>query len=194
MTGVKDNRSEITGNWDRRRMGRRAFLRLGTMGAAALVLGVREPTKGTVLTAPTFPEYPFALGVASGDPLPDGVVLWTRLAPYPLLGGGMPRRDAVVSWEVASDEGFNTIVRSGTALATPELAHSVHVEVGGLEPGRFYWYRFKAGDEISSIGRTKTALTLGSRMEAMTFAFASCQYWEAGYYPAYRAMAQERRP
>lgn len=101
------------------------------MGAAALVLGTGQPRKGTLLSAPTFPDYPFTLGVASGDPYPDGGVLWTRLAPVPLLGGGMPRRDVKVRWEVASDEDFSGIVTSGTTTATPELAHSVHVEVGG---------------------------------------------------------------
>lgn len=164
---------------------------MSALGAAALLLGNREPKKGKLLAAPVFSEYPFKLGVASGDPLPDGVVLWTRLAPYPLLEGGMPRRDVEVRWELASDEGFEDVLQSGTTLATPELAHSVHVEVGGLEPRRFYWYRFMAGDEVSPTGRTKTAPAAGAPLSAMAFAFASCQYWEAGFYPAYRAMAEE---
>ncbi len=188
---VKGDPSKIAGKRDKRRIGRGAFLRLGALGAAALLLGEGQPKKGKLLSVPTFPEYPFALGVASGDPLPDGFVLWMRLAPYPLLGGGMPRRDVEVRWELASDEDFNNVVRSGTALATPEFAHSVHVEVEGLEPGRYYWYRFESGGEISPTGRTKTAPGSEARTEAMTFAFASCQYWEADLYPAYRAMAKE---
>ena len=182
--------SSITGNWDRR-ISRRKFLSSGGVGAVALLLGAEEPKKGAVLTAPTFPDYPFKLGIASGDPLPEGIVLWTRLAPDPLLGGGMPQRNVKVRWEVASDEDFSQIVQSGTATAKPEFAHSVHVEVGELEPGRYYWYRFKSGDEISATGRTRTASALGYELNAMAFAFASCQYWEDGYYPAYRAMAEE---
>ena len=94
--------------------------------------------------------YPFTLGVASGDPAPDGVVLWTRLAPDPLeYQTGMPDAAVEVDWEVATDEAMTRVVRSGTALAPPELAHSVHVEVAGLEPGREYCYRFRAGGERS---------------------------------------------
>ena len=93
-------------------------------------------------------RYPFSLGVASGDPLPDGIVLWTRLAPKPLEGGGMPMNIVDVDWEIARDARFQNVVQKGTALARPELGHSVHVEVGGLEPAREYWYRFHAGDEV----------------------------------------------
>src|SRR5262245_32938422 len=91
------------------------------------------------------PEYPFKLGVASGDPAPDGVVLWTRLAPDPLNGGGMPPEAVEVEWRVATDELMRRVVAAGRETAVPGLAHSVHVEVGGLEPGRWYWYRFNTG-------------------------------------------------
>ncbi len=104
-----------------------------------------------------FADYPFTLGVASGYPRPNGVVLWTRLAPRPLEGGGMPPQPVEVAWEVATDEAFRNIVRRGEAVAAPELAHSVHVEVPGLEPGRWYWYRFHAGSAASPVGRTRTA-------------------------------------
>src|SRR5690348_14421679 len=90
---------------------------------------------------------PFTLGVASGDPAEDGFVLWTRLAPEPLADdglGGMPPRDVPVDWEVASDEGFRRIVRRGVQVARPEFGHSVHVELTHLEPGREYFYRFRA--------------------------------------------------
>src|SRR3954462_13244382 len=86
--------------------------------------------------------YPFTLGIASGDPLPDGVVLWTRLAPDPLNGGGMPDRAVDVAWQVAEDPRFRRIVRQGTGQALPALGHSVHVDVRGLRPHREYWYRF----------------------------------------------------
>ena len=181
----------ITGNWDRHRMSRRDFLALGGMGAAALALGTMGSAQDAS-AAVTFSSYPFKLGVASGDPRPDGVVLWTRLAPDPLRGGGMPKQNVAVRWEVASDSAMTKIVRSGTAYATPQFAHSVHVEVGGLRPGRFYWYRFKAGTQVSQKGRTKTAPAFGSPLSAMAFAFVSCQDWQAGRYPAYSALAQER--
>jgi alkaline phosphatase D len=100
---------------------------------------------------------PFTLGVASGDPAPDGVVLWTRLARDPLHGGGMPRERIEVDWQVAADERMGQVVQQGRATATPDLGHSVHVEVNGLEPGRWYWYRFKTGSHLSVIGRTRTA-------------------------------------
>src|SRR5436189_4211527 len=100
---------------------------------------------GAVKKLPRLSDYPFQLGVASGDPLPDGIVLWTRLAPKPLEGGGMPTANIEVDWEIARDARFQAIAQKGTTLARPELGHSVHVEVGGLEPGREYSYRFRAG-------------------------------------------------
>src|SRR6058998_2973328 len=81
-----------------------------------------------------FERDPFTLGVASGDPLPDGVVLWTRLAPDPLNGGGVPKQSVDVEWLVARDEAMKDVLRTGTASAIPELAHSVHIDVNGLEP------------------------------------------------------------
>src|SRR5215213_4218516 len=85
----------------------------------------------------TFSAYPFTLGVASGSPVPDGFVLWTRLAPQPLDGGGVGADVVAVRWEVAEDEAFARVVREGTADALRTGAHSVHVEVEGLEPGRW---------------------------------------------------------
>ncbi|MEC1262836.1 alkaline phosphatase D family protein [Bacillus swezeyi] len=144
--------------------------------------------------APRFTDNPFKLGVASGEPHPDGFVLWTRLAPDPLAEdglGGMPKRHVPVQWEVAEDEHFRKIVKRGTAAALPELAHSVHVEVHGLKPGRYYWYRFKAGREISRTGRTKTAPSPFADLSGMSFALASCQAWYHGYFTAYRHMAED---
>src|SRR5690606_27426232 len=133
----------------------------------------------------------FTLGVASGDPMPDSVVLWTRLAPDPLNGGGMPPRDIPVRWEVAADEGFRRVIQSGTAYARSDFAHSVHVEVSGLQPDRHYYYRFKAGSELSPVGRTKTLPAPNAAVPVLSFAFASCQHYEHGYYTAYRRMAEE---
>ncbi len=134
------------------------------------------------------------LGVASGDPTPDGVVLWTRLAPDPLAPdgrGGMGWDPVTVEYEVAHDESFRQVVSRGTALATRELGHSVHPEIQGLEPGRWYFYRFRAGSAISPVGRTRTAPALGEPTWRMRFAFASCQSWSSGYYTAYEHMSDE---
>ena len=140
------------------RLSRRRLLAVG--GGLAGLAAWAQLAPGSARGAPALPDHPFTLGLASGDPLPTGVVLWTRLAPRPLAAdglGGMPRRDVVVRWEVAEDENMRKVVRRGTAVARPELAHSVHVEVDGLRPNREYWYRFAAAGEVSDVGRTKTA-------------------------------------
>lgn len=138
-----------------------------------------------------FSGNPFTLGVASGDPTPDGIVLWTRLALDPLHGGGMPNEPIPVRWEIADDEAMKNIVAHGTEIATPALAHSVHVEVAGLKPGKWYFYRFNAGGVESKIGRTRTAPRLSDTPERLRFAFASCQHYEQGYFTAYDYMARE---
>ena len=167
----------------RGRADRRAFLigGLALIGASALRVQAR----------PRWAASPFTLGVASGDPAPDGVVLWTRLAPDPIAGGGMPPEPVNVIWEVADDDAMRRVVRSGRVTATAEGAHSVHVEVEDLEPNRLYWYRFHAGDATSPIGRTKTLPKNGADVNRLRFAFASCQHYEAGYFTAYRHMAAE---
>ncbi|MFO1351278.1 MAG: alkaline phosphatase D family protein [Gammaproteobacteria bacterium] len=121
---------------------------------ALLAAGMALALPGRLRAQTGFRRYPFTLGVASGEPLPDGVVLWTRLAPEPLAGGGMPMQPLAVRWEVASDGGMNRIVQAGEAIAPPELGHSVHVEVAGLEPGQDCRYRFTVGTERSQVGRT----------------------------------------
>ncbi|MEZ5144526.1 MAG: alkaline phosphatase D family protein [Acidimicrobiales bacterium] len=140
---------------------------------------------------PVIPGPPFTLGVASGDPTPTAVVLWTRLAPDPLNGGGMPPDDVAVGWEVATDDGFTDVVASGTAVATAAHAHSVHVDAAGLAPATHYHYRFTAGGFTSPTGRTRTAPATGSSPSSMRFAFASCQSWTDGYYTAHAALAAE---
>ncbi|MGK2928743.1 MAG: alkaline phosphatase D family protein [Acidimicrobiales bacterium] len=137
------------------------------------------------------PGFPFTLGVASGDPHQNGVVLWTRLAPDPLAGGGMPPTDVAVQWEVARDEHMRQVIRRGTAVARPEYAHAVHVDVHGLGPDRWYWYRFRVGDWVSRLGRTRTMPPPSRRPSTLAFAFASCQNYPAGYYTAYRHMADD---
>ena len=158
----------------------------------ALALGATQlvaPIGRRAWAQPKFSSSPFTLGVASGYPLPTGIVLWTRLAPAPLhQGGGMPPELVAVEWEIATDERMGRIVRRGTAVATPEWAHAVHVEADGLDPARWYWYRFRAGGETSPIGRTRTAPAAGAVVERLRFAYASCQQYEQGYYGAHHRM------
>jgi alkaline phosphatase D len=142
-------------------------------------------------SAPSLGAHPFTLGVASGDPEPHGVVLWTRLAPNPLSGGGMPNERVRVDWVLAEDEGLQRVVRRGTAVASPELAHSIHVEVEGLQPQREYFYQFKVRQEESPVGRTRTAPERNENVDRLRFAFASCQKWDDGFYSAYRRLAEE---
>ena len=134
---------------------------------------------------------PFTLGVASGDPSPDGVVLWSRLARSALEVVGAVDEDIGVAWEIADDEGFRQITQSGYSTAVPQLGHSIHVEVTGLEPGREYFYRMTTGGQESPVGRTKTAPALDAPVDRFRFAFASCQHYEHGLYTALRHLADE---
>jgi len=166
-------------------------LALKTFGGSAL-LGLALGPATRALAAPVFATYPFQLGVASGEPAPDGFVIWTRLAPEPFaIGHGMPAANVKVSWEVASDENMREIVARGEALARPELGHAVHVEVAGLMPDRPYWYRFIAGRERSGIGRSRTTPSLGAPLSKLRFGVAGCQHYEQGYYTAHRHLAAE---
>lgn len=173
---------------------RRRFLGISGMGLGAITLAALGLSDSHAAASSSLPADPFSLGVASGEPLPDRVVIWTRLAPDPLAEdglGGMGPSKFPVRWEVAEDAGFRRVVRRGKLYAVPELAFSVHVEVAGLAPGREYHYRFGAGDAVSPVGRTRTAPALGSSPQHLAFAFASCQLYETGYYSAYRDMAAQ---
>ncbi|MGV3617437.1 MAG: alkaline phosphatase D family protein [Fimbriimonas sp.] len=163
---------------------------LAGFGSAAGLLVLR-PYERILLARPRFAGNPFTLGVASGDPTPDGVVLWTRLAPDPLNGGGMEPHAVEVRWQIAADEAMKRIVRQGYAQATPELGHAVHIETTGLESSSTYWYQFESGGMTSPVGRTRTAPARGSQPDRLKLAFASCQNWPAGYYAAYRHMAEQ---
>ncbi|MFI2231861.1 alkaline phosphatase D family protein [Nocardia testacea] len=174
-------------------LSRRRLLQAGTAGVAALLAGAGLASSAPY-RAPRWLGDPFTLGVASGDPLPDGVVLWTRLAPDPFAPdalGGTARAPVTVEYEVAEDEHFRRIAARGSAVATRELAHSVHPEVRGLAPDRWYYYRFRVGAAISPVGRTRTAPAAGARVARLRFAFASCQHWSSGYYTAYRHLCDE---
>ncbi|MFD8478304.1 alkaline phosphatase D family protein [Kitasatospora sp. NPDC059673] len=177
------------------RLDRRRFLTV-TSAAAALAFGVNLPSAHAdekELAPRSLTENPFTLGVASGDPLPDAVVLWTRLAPRPLEpGAGMPPAGSVkVGWEIARDERFRRVERRGTARAHAEFNWSVHVDADGLEAARTYWYRFTVGQWTSPVARTRTAPSHGRKLDSTKLGLVSCQAYEDGYFTAYRYLAQE---
>ncbi len=194
---------------------RRTVLSVGAVGAAGLALGAcsgDEPSDAASSGAPTsddttaaapevkdlppvpdgLPEGLFTIGVASGDPLPDSVMLWTRLVADPLdPTGGLPDVPVPVEWQVATDEAFTSIVVSGTEVAEPRFAHSVHADATGLEPDTWYHYRFSVGDRQSDIARTRTMPADDATPDVMRLAVASCQEFNAGSYAAYGAMAAD---
>lgn len=168
---------------------RRVFLVTGLTAAGGLVTAAAPALAFRDVGG----ANPFTLGIASGDPAPDSVVLWTRLAPDPLVEdgfGGMPARSVEVRWEVAEDAGFARVVRRGASSARRAAAHTVHVEVGGLRPGRPYWYRFTAMGHQSPPGRTITA-PAGEALESARFGVVSCARYEDGYFTAYKHLAEE---
>jgi alkaline phosphatase D len=165
--------------------------RLFLLDAARLAAAVTAAGPSILRAAPVNSAgYPFSLGVASGSPLPDSVILWTRILPDPLDANSAPKLAVPLRWEVAQDEGFRRIAARGSAVATPELAHSVRVNVTGLQPARWYWYRFMLGDAVSPVGRTRTAPAAGSMPDMLKLAVASCQHWEFGSYAAHRYIAE----
>lgn len=188
-----------------RPLGRRAFLAGAAASAVAVTAGCSSSDSGSSATSTTVARSttsttlhtaklagdPFTLGVASGDPLTDRVILWTRLAPDPMAGGGgaMPDSPVDVVWEVATDERFAKAVSSGVYTAEADLAHSVHVDVDGLDPASTFFYRFRVGDWTSPVGRTRTLPD--ETPDRFRLAVANCQMFETGAYAAYRAMAEE---
>ncbi|GAA0829758.1 alkaline phosphatase D family protein [Streptosporangium amethystogenes subsp. fukuiense] len=173
------------------KLSRRVFLSAAAGAGGLLLTGAGHGP------ARTLARDPFTLGIASGDPSADGVVLWTRLALDPLGPdgrGGMPTRDVDVEWQLATDERFARVVRAGTETARRQRAHSVHVEVDHLEPGREYFYRFRAEGHLSPTGRTRTAPSAVSTVSSsspLTFAVAACAHYEHGFYTAYRRLAEQ---
>ncbi|WP_020390007.1 alkaline phosphatase D family protein [Kribbella catacumbae] len=173
---------------------RRSVLKAGLASTAA-VAGLSSPTSPTTAAATPLPQDPFTLGVACGDPWPDGFVLWTRLALNPLAEnglGGMPSRPYAVQWQVAIDERFHHVVRSGVAVARPEHAHSIHVTLEGLQPAREYWYRFRVDGRVSRVGRALTAPARGTTPRELAMSFVSCSQFEHGWFTAYRRLAEDR--
>jgi alkaline phosphatase D len=178
------NKTQQLCSSDRRRFLKQTWRAVQAGMAVALLPGDR------LFAAPKLGTNPFILGVASGDPTPDGIVLWTRLArdlsdPTSMGLGAIP-----VKWRVARDERMQQIVSQGVAVAHANLAHSVHVEVNGLQSHRDYFYQFDVRDEESPVGRFRTA-PAANAVEQINFAFASCQDFQNGFYTAYEHMAEE---
>lgn len=168
--------------------GRRAWLRRAIWTLAGSLVAPAFAGRPSGPRA-RFQADPFSLGVASGYPSTDSVVLWTRLAPQPLNGGGLEAERVQVAYEVAEDAAFKRIVSSAEVRASGSLAHSVHVEPRGLRPGREYFYRFFAGDAVSRVGRVKTAPADGP--DLARFAVTTCQHFEQGYFAGYQQMLRE---
>ncbi len=156
---------------------RRLFL--GSSGAGLLL--------SASLARAQIRQNPFTLGVASGTPREDSVILWTRLAPEPLQGGGISGGDVAVRYRVWEDAEMRLLMREGDVTAPEADGHSVHLKLDGLKPGREYWYRFAVGDYESPVGRTRTA---SRDAKTSKLALASCQNWQSGYFAAYTDMAE----
>ncbi len=157
---------------------RRDFLRVSSVLGGGVVLSTALTGRATAAQPETLSAATFAHGVASGDPLSDGVMLWTRATPE-----GAPPRLAL-AWELSADENFGRVLRSGTVQAEASRDYTVKVDVRELQPGGTYYYRFRSATGQSSSGRTKTLPTAG--VAAVRLAVMSCSNYPAGYFHAYR--------
>jgi alkaline phosphatase D len=166
-------------------MKRRQLLSLAA--ASAALVGLPKTSWGGA----KWPTYPFSLGVASGSPTSDSMVLWTRLGRAALEQAGRNNTPVDVTWQLALDPQFTHIAQSGQLKAKPELGHSLHVEVKGLSPAREYFYRFLSGQASSPIGRTRTFPAPHRPAARLRLAYASCQRWGDGFYSAYRDMREQ---
>jgi len=168
-------------------LGLAACMPRGTGEGGGQVFGIPDPA-----AVPGLPGGLFALGVASGDPSPDGFVLWTRLAPQPTAdGGGMPDITVPLRWQVASDQAFTNLVADGEVSTTASVAHSAHITLRRLAPNTTYWYRFSTGGQTSQVGRTRTTPALGASVDQLKMVFATCQHYESGFYTAWSHVAAE---
>jgi alkaline phosphatase D len=192
---LKQIYSNVSAMPEKSKFNRRTILKAAVSTAAATLCSPFIATR--VIGQPAWSKGdPFALGVAAGDPAPDGFVLWTRLAPEPLSAdpeapGGMRGGPLDVVYEIAADAEMQNIVRQGVATAEPAFGYSVHLEVDGLQPARPYWYRFRSGDAVSRVGRAITTPEPGRTIDALRFGFVSCSNYETGYFSAYRHLADE---
>ncbi|MFI5497335.1 alkaline phosphatase D family protein [Actinoplanes sp. NPDC051859] len=165
---------------------RRTLLRLAGLSAGAgLVATATLPSAAAAATGA------FQHGVASGDPLPGGILLWTRVTPTPeSVPGSGAGPDVTVSWQLAADPGFATVVRAGDVLTGPARDHTVKVDIAGLAPATTYWFRFGYAGAWSPTGRTMTAPAADASIARLKMGVVSCANWEAGYFGAYRHLAE----
>jgi alkaline phosphatase D len=170
---------------------RRTFIGGAAAATASLAWFRISNADAKLFGFPSLPSTPFTNGVASGDPTPEAVVIWTRLAPDPLDFHSMPDVDYPVSWEMATDLGFSDVVATGNAISTPDLGHSVKVDVTGLDPDSWYYYRFSAGGFDSIVGRTRTLPPAACTPDQLRFGFASCQSFPSGFYAPHDHLADE---
>lgn len=187
------------GGWSASTISRRALLTgMAAVGLSACLPGTWRGPRGfqglpDPAAPPGLPDGLFTLGVASGDPTPDGVVLWSRLAPDPLAGGGMPDgMDVIVRWQLARDEAMTDLVADGATQTGPSVAHSLHVDVSGLEPGTTYFYRFTTGGQSSPVGRTRTAPAAGTPVDHVRLAVATCQNYTHGHFHAWSQVVADQ--
>jgi alkaline phosphatase D len=159
--------------------------------AATAVVAAPAIAVATSATAASAQEAPaFLHGIASGDPLPDGVLLWTRITPTPdAVPGSGKGPDTAVSWEVAEDKGFTRVVARGTTTSKSASDHTVKVDVRGLRQATAYYFRFTVGASVSPVGHTRTTPATDAATPGVRFGVVSCANWEAGYFSAYRHLA-----
>ncbi|MDF3297079.1 alkaline phosphatase D family protein [Streptomyces tropicalis] len=162
-----------------------------TVVKAAAATAVLAGPLAAALPARAASDTPaFLHGVASGDPLPDGILLWTRVTPVPeAIPGSGTGPDTEVIWVVARDKAFTDIASRGSTTATAASDHTVKADIRGLAPATDYWFRFTAGGVDSPVARTRTAPAADARVPGLRFGVVSCSNWEAGYFSAYRHLA-----
>lgn len=175
-------------------MHRRAFHRHLAATAWALALAPWQAAlaqPAATVSTHRWRRDPFALGVASGRPRSDAVLLWTRLIvsddDRAWLGDAALR----VEVEVFADTELRRRVQTVTATTDANRGHAVHVAVSGLQPGRDYWYRFRHGDATSPVGHTRTLPAPQADVRQLRLALASCQHYEQGLYVAHEEIARE---
>ncbi|MER5575948.1 alkaline phosphatase D family protein [Streptomyces massasporeus] len=162
-----------------------------TVVKAAAATAVLAGPLAATLPARAVDQAPaFLHGVASGDPLPDGILLWTRVTPVPeAIPGSGAGPDTEVSWVVARDKAFSSIVSKGSTTVTAASDHTVKADIRGLQPATDYWFRFSAGGTDSPAARTRTAPAADAAVPGLRFGVVSCANWEAGYFSPYRHLA-----
>ena len=164
-------------------MDRRGFLRLGVGGLVAAGVAGAAGAEAA--------DGPFQHGVASGDPLADAVVIWTRVTPTAAAVPGSGRGPATsVTWEVATDPAFRRVVASGRRTTSASSDHTLSIDVRGLRPATRYWYRFRALGATSTVGRTRTLPAAGARTDRVRLGVVTCTELEWGWFGAYRSLAK----